>query len=171
LESPVCVKPIVERREKCALSASAGLHRIEIYVSSIIRFLPRAPIFSKTWSGFSLSAKIGADNFVNGLTLRVQPTDEYRVWGPGGRRFKSCLIYPLDSKALLDSPPNSPTAALVLLWCNKRCNCDDTRSTARRRSPGAFGNLIWPHRGHFIWPHLLHKNPSPLASIPRTAGS
>jgi hypothetical protein len=35
----------------------------------------------------------------------------------------------------------------------------DGKLVRRRMIVGAFGNLIWPHRGRLIWPHLCHTNP------------
>src|SRR6184192_2698183 len=59
--------------------------------------------------------------------------------GAGGRRFKSYRpdqSIPLTTKHYEIRPTSTCTGAWVLLGSNKRFNCDDTRSTARRRSTG-----------------------------------
>src|SRR6266849_6264936 len=59
-----------------------------------------------------------------------------RDQGVGGSNPLAPTNYPADGKALPDPPPSARTGAWVLFGSNKRFNCDDTRSTARRRSRG-----------------------------------
>ena|SRR5437660_1283718 len=59
-----------------------------------------------------------------------------RDQGVGGSNPLSPTNYPADRKAFRDSILRTGTGTWVLFGSNKRFNCKDTRSTARRRSPG-----------------------------------